>query len=157
MADLRECRIDNIAGLAQRSISQTVRPWVPNDAAGLAYTVCHRLAHLISRLETFQYQTTAIGAKWYLENVDDVPVGDHRSVVQPFIDRLQASLTEYEERHGRISSIRLGRLVELSNYSKKQILAGQDTSGFTYSLSPSPSHELSGLISSFMWRQSVFD
>src|SRR5437868_3793917 len=60
-----------------------------------------RIANLIARMEITPNRETAIGAKWVLANLPGLSAHNVLwNYVDPFKDRLQESLTNYEEYYG---------------------------------------------------------
>jgi hypothetical protein len=150
---LSECRLDNIAALLNQPISISV-PSGPKPE-WIAVTVAHRLAYLIWRLETQVRHGTAVGAKWYLEHLERVPLDEYQTAIQPFVDRVRAALDRFEATYGAVDPAEFDRMVEFAGVARERVLYGHKISFITGPAFGSPIRELATRISYSMWRQSL--
>ena len=152
---LSECRLDNIAAF----LNQPISVYVPSrpKPEWIAITVAHRLAYLIWRLETQVRHETAVGAKWYLEHLDRVPLAEHRITIQPFVSRVRTALDRFEGAYGAVDPAEFDRLVEFAGVGRERVLYGREFAFITGPAFGSPVRELATHISYSMWRQSLWD
>jgi hypothetical protein len=155
---LNRCTIDNIPEFARWPISWTATWLFGKRNENFTITVVHRLAHLITNMETRANRETAIGAKWYLDNLGLLDkYGVIQSVIEPFADRLRQDVDSYEERYGVVDPDYLTKLIELAGYTKDRLLVGNEISFVTGPCFGSPARYLSRFISYSMWRQGLWD
>jgi hypothetical protein len=155
---LSDCQISNIHRLASLTINCTSTWLWGKRNERLTITVAHRLAHLISRIESRPDRNTAIGAKWYLINLPRI---HHENLVfdvlMPFINRLSQNLDDYEEQFGKVDENYLTTLITLAGFRPEHILY---TTGPVFVTGPcfgSPTRELSRFISCYMWKKSLYE
>jgi hypothetical protein len=155
---LSECTIENISEFARWPISWSSSWLFGKRNEKITITVAHRLAHLISRLETRADRQTAIGAKWYLDNLNLLQQYQLLwNVIEPFADRLGEDVDNFQERYGVVDPAYLNRLIELAGYTKERLLVGPEIDFITGPCFGSPARNLSRFISCHLWRQGLWD
>jgi hypothetical protein len=123
---LRDCRMDRIAHLAAFPISHSIPVFGRIDRPeARTLTIVQRLAHLISKLETMDRHSSAVGSKWYLHHLAEVSLPESlKTLIEPFVTRLRADIDKFEERHGTVDSDEFDRRLEFAGVTRQQILYG---------------------------------
>jgi hypothetical protein len=152
----RRCTLSNIGNLAGWPITSSP----PRNEEDAVETIVQRLASLIYNLEVNRRCfETAVASKWYLHHLVAVPINrSYSCYIDPFIERLNNSIYQWEAQHGQIQSNHLAYIdnrLSFAGQSRNWLLFGPRppyVMGVGDTIRGTPLSDLFSFIHYYMWK-----